>query len=216
MSSFRPNAWLLFPNLTFPGTLVWDAHTQLSQDGSQSEGFWEEQDSLWPGVISGFLTPRLFPSVCNLSLILYSDRVFAFFPPCHDYPLEMFTKDKDWLFTLLLFLLPFLRANRRLVVNSSTGVHYHLPQEMQRGSWLIVNFQPAASLSPTSVSSLNHLKRLLPCGTKEEKLSSHMKVFARVGIVLHVCLAKPKDPCFFMHLTTNVTRPYLRILVMTP
>ena len=141
---------------------------------------------------------------------------FASLCPCHDYFPEMFTRDKDCSFMLFLLLFPFWRANGRLVVNSSTGVHYHLPQEMQRGSWLIVNFQPAASLSPTSVSSLNHLKRHLPCGTKEEKLSSHMKVFARVGIVLHVCLAKPKDPCFFMHLTTNVTRPYLRILVMTP
>ena len=193
MPSFRPNAWLLLPNLTYPGTFLWGAHTRLSQDGSQSEGFWEEQDSLWSGVVPQLLTPRVFPSVCSLSLILYSDRVFAFLCPCHDYPLEMFTRDKDWLFTLLLFLLPFLRANRRLVVNSSTGVHYHLPQEMQRGGWLIVNFQPATSLSPTSVSCLNHLKGLLPCGTKEEKLSNHMKLFARVGIaVLYVCLAECK------------------------
>ena len=35
--------------------LPWDpplgAHAPLSQDGSQSKGFWEEQDSLWPDVI---------------------------------------------------------------------------------------------------------------------------------------------------------------------
>ena len=28
-----------------PGTLPWGAHAPLRQDGSQSEGFWEEQDS---------------------------------------------------------------------------------------------------------------------------------------------------------------------------
>ena len=26
-------------------------HTRLSQDGSRSEGFWEEQDLLWPNII---------------------------------------------------------------------------------------------------------------------------------------------------------------------
>ena len=29
----------------------WSVHGHLSQVGSQSEGFWEEQDSLWPGII---------------------------------------------------------------------------------------------------------------------------------------------------------------------
>ena len=29
----------------------WSAHAHLSQVGYQSEGFWEEQDSLWPGII---------------------------------------------------------------------------------------------------------------------------------------------------------------------
>ena len=29
----------------------WSVHAHLSQVGSQSEGFWEEQDSLWPGII---------------------------------------------------------------------------------------------------------------------------------------------------------------------
>jgi len=38
----------------------------------------------------------------------------------------MLTRDKDWLFTLFLLLLPFQRANRRLVVNSSTGTHLSL------------------------------------------------------------------------------------------
>lgn len=130
--------------------------------------------------------------MCRISLILYSDTVFTSLCPGHDYSLRCLQETKT-LFTLFLLLFPFPRANRGLVVNSSTGAHHLLLQEMQRGSWLIVNFQPEASLSPTSVSSLNfHLKGLLPCGTKEEKLSSHMKVFARVGIVLHAYLAEPK------------------------
>ena len=39
---------------------------------------------------------------------------------CRGYLLEMFTGDKDWLFTLFLLFLPFNRANRMLTVNSST------------------------------------------------------------------------------------------------
>ena len=46
--------------------------------------------------------------------------------PCHDYYLKVFTRDKHWLFTLFLLLLPFQRANRRLIVNSSTGAHLSL------------------------------------------------------------------------------------------
>jgi len=51
---------------------------------------------------------------------------FASLCPCHDYFLEVFTRDRDWLFTLFLLLLPFQRANRRLVVNSLTGAHLPL------------------------------------------------------------------------------------------
>ena len=51
----------------------------------------------------------------------------------------MFRRDKDWLFTLLLLLLPFLRANTETPQLETT---YLLPQEMQRGGWLIVNVQP--------------------------------------------------------------------------
>ena len=42
---------------------------------------------------------------------------FAPFCLCHDYYLTVFTRDKHWLFTLFLLLLPFQRANRRLIVN---------------------------------------------------------------------------------------------------
>ena len=45
---------------------------------------------------------------------------------CHDSYLRVFTRDKDWLLTLFLLLLPFLRANGRLIVNSSAGPHVSL------------------------------------------------------------------------------------------
>ena len=56
------------------------------------------------------------------SLILYSDRILPLF--VHAKIITwMFTRDKDWLLTLFLLLLQFPRANRGLVVNSSTGTH---------------------------------------------------------------------------------------------
>ena len=42
------------------------------------------------------------------------------------YSFEMFTGDKDFLFTLFLLLLPFVRAKRGLVVRSSTAAHLSL------------------------------------------------------------------------------------------
>ena len=50
LSSFRPIIWFLFLHLTCPGSLSWGVHEPFSQDGSSSEGFWEEQDALWPGI----------------------------------------------------------------------------------------------------------------------------------------------------------------------
>ena len=51
--------------------LPWDpflgAHAPLSQDGSQSEGFWEEQGSLWPGVIPWLLTHKEPFCLCVVS-----------------------------------------------------------------------------------------------------------------------------------------------------
>ena len=38
-------------------TLLW-VHAPLSQDGYQREGFWEEQDSLWSGIIPWLLTHK--------------------------------------------------------------------------------------------------------------------------------------------------------------
>ena len=69
--------------------------------------------------------------------------------PWHDYHLKMFTRDKDWSFALFLLLLPFWMTNRRLVVNSSAGVH--LPISGNANRRLVVNVQPGAHLSPTSV-----------------------------------------------------------------
>ena len=41
-----------FPTPDLPWDPPLGAHSPLSQDGSQSEGFWEDQDSLWPGIIA--------------------------------------------------------------------------------------------------------------------------------------------------------------------
>ena len=48
---------------------------------------------------------------------------------CHDYYFKVFTADKHWLFTLFLLLLPFCRANGRLIVNSSS-ISFISTQEM--------------------------------------------------------------------------------------
>ena len=130
LSSFRPIIWFLFLHLTCPGSLPWGMHEPLSQDGSSSEGFWEEEDALWPGI-----TPDLWPTRSPSALVsclpwsqktgkwrsLSSllKREFAFLCPCHDYYFKVFTEDKHWLFTLF----PFQRANRKLTVNASTGTH---------------------------------------------------------------------------------------------
>ena len=51
---------------------------------------------------------------------------FAPFYPCHDNYLKLFKREKHYPFTLFLLLLPFQRANRRLIVNASTGAHLSL------------------------------------------------------------------------------------------
>ena len=40
----------LFSRVNLSQDPPWSVHAYLSQVGSQSEGFWEEQDS-WPGII---------------------------------------------------------------------------------------------------------------------------------------------------------------------
>ena len=105
LSSFRPIFWFLSPHLTYPGTLPWDVHAPLNQDGSRSEGFWEEQDSLSLALSLDFwLKRRLSAHVQCLPcskrrwegdiLIFYSNRILPPLCPCHDHYLEVFTRDK--------------------------------------------------------------------------------------------------------------------------
>ena len=83
------------------------------------------------------------------SLILFSDRVLPLF--VHAKIITwMFTRDKDWLLTLFLLLLQFPRANRGLVVNSSTGTHLSVASGNAERR-LAVNFQPGTHLSLTSL-----------------------------------------------------------------
>ena len=132
LSSFRPISWLLFP---------WDpllgVHAPLCQDGSWSEGFWEEQDSWWPGIIPWLFTYRASFCMCIVSPLSPKKEGWralnpllkqGFTPlcPCYDYYLNVFTRDKHWLFTLFLLLHPFWRSNRRLIVNALTGAHLSL------------------------------------------------------------------------------------------
>ena len=60
---------------------------------------------------------------CVVSPLSFTQGFSSFVP---DYSFELFAGDKNRLFTLFLLLLPFLRANRGLVVNSSTGAHLSL------------------------------------------------------------------------------------------
>ena len=140
-SSSRPIIWFLFPHLTCPGTPSWDAQAPLNQDGSQSEGFWEEHASLWPSVIPWHLTPKEDFWTCVVSPLFQKRGEWrslnpllkqGFTPLCpyRDYYLKVFTRDKHWLFTLFLLLLPIWRANGRLIINASTGAHQLLSQEM--------------------------------------------------------------------------------------
>ena len=68
-------------------------------------------------------------------LIFYSSRISSLFVLAMT--IKVFIRDKHWLFTLFLLLLPFQRANRKLIVNASTGATYLLSQEMKNR--LVVN-----------------------------------------------------------------------------
>ena len=59
--------------------------------------------------------------------------------------IKVFIRDKHWLFTLFLLLLPFQKANRRLTVNASAGAH--LPLVSGNVSRRLVNFSTGAYLS---------------------------------------------------------------------
>ena len=71
------------------GPSPWCAHT-LSQDGFRSEGFWEEEGSLWPGIVPRLLTHKKPSCACLVSplsqkrgssnpWILFSHRVLPLF-----------------------------------------------------------------------------------------------------------------------------------------
>ena len=71
--------------LSPPGYFVLGGvHVTLSQDESRREGFWEEQDSLWPG-IAHFLHKCSVALVSKRgsrdALIFYSSRVLPLFVP---------------------------------------------------------------------------------------------------------------------------------------
>ena len=90
--------------------------------------------------------------MCHVSLVLYLEgtlRLFVF--ASLSYSLEVLTRDKDWLFTLFLLLLPFLRANRGLVVNFSTGAHLSFASENGKRRLADCEF-------PTWTLSISYLK----------------------------------------------------------
>ena len=65
--------------------------------------------------------------MCHVSLVLYLEgtlRLFVF--ASLSYSLEVLTRDKHWLFTLISLLLPNINAYGGLVVNSSTIAHLSL------------------------------------------------------------------------------------------
>ena len=105
LSPLRPIIFLALPLVSLSqDPHLRFVHIHLSQDGSQCEGFWEEQDSLRPGISSDFRLQGAILSTCNASLILYAGRVLASLCPCHDYNidyrcsqdyyLKVFTRDK--------------------------------------------------------------------------------------------------------------------------
>ena len=129
--------------MTSPEALPWATHTVLSQDGSQSEGFWEVPDSFtmaWHYPLTS--DPQgAFLCTCQSPLsqtgesgdpsVLHADRILPplslpWLLPWLLPELSESTWDKDWSLTLFLLLLLFWRANRRLIVNSSTGAHLSL------------------------------------------------------------------------------------------
>lgn len=67
-----------------------------------------------------------------LSLDLILKQNLALLCSCHDGYFKVPTRDKAWLF-LFLLLLPFWRANRRLIENAYLGPTYLLSQAVQTG-----------------------------------------------------------------------------------
>ena len=78
------------------------------------------------------------------SLNLLLKQGFSPLCRCYDYYTKVFARDQRWLFTLFL-LLPFRRANRKLIVNALIGAHLSL---ISRNA----NSQLVSSLKPTFIS----------------------------------------------------------------
>ena len=159
------NYLVSFSTSDLPWDPLLDVCTPLNQDRFWGEVFWEDQDSLWSSIIPWLLAHKEPFCACVVSIQKSGEQKFLhpllkqdFVPhcPCHDYYLKVFTRGKGWLFPLFLLLLPFWRADRRLIVNALTGAHlslisgnasgrlvrsvqseaHFLPQEMQIGSQL--------------------------------------------------------------------------------
>ena len=146
--SFRPIACFLFLHLTYPGALPWGAGSHTPSAKIDFEVKASGRSKTYYGLALSFdLWPTRSPSEhvqclpCpkkreeQKSLHPLLSQSFVSLCPCHGYFPEMFTRDKDCLFLLLL---PFWRENRRLAINSSAEGHPSLVSEhVNRG--LVVN-----------------------------------------------------------------------------
>ena len=111
--------------------------TQVSCIAGKFFTYWATREAPWSGIIPWLLIHEepfwacITSPLCQKrgewrSLNLFLKQGFTSLFPCSDYYLKVFTRDKHWLFTLFLLLIPFWRANRRLTVNVSTGAHLTL------------------------------------------------------------------------------------------
>ena len=107
-----------------------DVQAPFSQDGSPSEGFWEEKDSLWPGISLDFDPQEAFLCIHSVSLVRKRGgeekqrplnpllkEGFALYP-CHDYCLESIY----WPFTVPI-VTSISQGKQELIVNALTGAH---------------------------------------------------------------------------------------------
>ena len=145
LRSFRPVIWFLFPHPTYPGTLPWVCmHPSAKMDLKVK--VWEEQDSLCLSLSLDLRPPRsLSVRVQCLPcpkregsrdpLILYSNRILplSILAMTLTLTIAMITREKHWLFTLVLLLLPIWRANKRLIINALPGAHLTLDSRNARG-----------------------------------------------------------------------------------
>ena len=93
---------------------------------------------MWSGIFAGLFThkePLWACVVFPLSrggrgdlLILDSSRIVSLFVLAMT--IKVFIRDRHWLFTLFLLLLPFQRASRTLIAKAQLEPDHLLPQEM--------------------------------------------------------------------------------------